>query len=170
MSLKKIYYIQWNYEKNREKIKERLKAAFEKRKKHHKDSKKKGHKIHHKGRAFGKLVRDDEKVKELRDAFAAAAKGQKSIFSGMPTIAGKNTGELAELAGKKTCVYLQNSGLGNIIKQGGLAGFVANELFSKKIDGGTDIQQCITHAKQGRRPAIVITDGSPVSFITFKAV
>ena len=57
---------------DREKIKERLKVAFEKRKKHHKDSKKKGHKIHHKGRAFGKLVRDDEKVKELRDAFAAA--------------------------------------------------------------------------------------------------
>ena len=51
---------------DREKIKERLKAAFEKRKKHHKDSKKKGHKLHHKGKAFGKLVRDDEKVKEHR--------------------------------------------------------------------------------------------------------
>ncbi len=57
---------------DREKIKERLKAAFEKRKKHHKDSKKKGHKLHHKGKAFGKLVRDDEKVKELRDSFAQA--------------------------------------------------------------------------------------------------
>ena len=56
----------------------RLKAAFEKRKKHHKDSKKKGHKLHHKGKAFGKLVRDDEKVKELRESFAAAAKEHHS--------------------------------------------------------------------------------------------
>ena len=63
---------------DREKIKERLKAAFEKRKKHHKDSKKKGHKLHHKGKAFGKLVRDDDKVKELRDSFAAAAKQHHS--------------------------------------------------------------------------------------------
>ena len=63
---------------DREKIKERLKAAFEKRKKHHKDSKKKGHKLHHKGKAFGKLVRDDEKVKELRESFAAAAKEHHS--------------------------------------------------------------------------------------------
>ena len=61
------------------KIKERLKAAFEKRKKDQGDAKKKGHKIKGKGGkggAFGKLVRDDEKVKELREAFQAAAKEQ----------------------------------------------------------------------------------------------
>ena len=63
---------------DREKIKERLKAAFEKRQKNHKDSKKKGHKLHHKGRAFGKLVRDDEKIKELREAFSTAAKEHHS--------------------------------------------------------------------------------------------
>ena len=34
-------------------------------------------KIKH-GKAFGKLVRDDEKVKELREAFAAAAKNHHS--------------------------------------------------------------------------------------------
>ena len=59
---------------DREKIKERLKAAFDKRKKNHKDAKRKGQKVLQKGRAFGKLVRDDEKVKELRDSFNAAAK------------------------------------------------------------------------------------------------
>ncbi len=63
---------------DREKIKERLKAAFEKRKKNHQDSKKKGHKLHHKGRAFGKLVRDDEKIKELREAFSDASKEHHS--------------------------------------------------------------------------------------------
>ncbi|MBC8243248.1 MAG: hypothetical protein H8E20_02540 [Verrucomicrobia bacterium] len=60
------------------KIKERLKAAFEKRKKHRGDAKKDGHKVKGKGGkhggAFGKLVRDDEKIKELRESFKAAAK------------------------------------------------------------------------------------------------
>ena len=51
---------------DREKMKERLKAAFDKRKKDHKDKTLKGHKVKH-GKAFGKLVRDDEKVKELID-------------------------------------------------------------------------------------------------------
>ena len=58
---------------DREKMKERLKAAFDKRKKDHKDKKRKGHKIKD-GKAFGKLVRDDEKVKELRDSFKEASK------------------------------------------------------------------------------------------------
>ncbi len=63
------------------KIKERLKAAFDKRKKNRGDAKKKGHKVggkkdHKGGGAFGKLVRDDEKIQELRDAFKAAAKEQ----------------------------------------------------------------------------------------------
>ena len=63
------------------KIKERLKAAFDKRKKKRGDAKKEGHKVGGKkdrkgGGAFGKLVRDDEKVKELREAFKAAAKEQ----------------------------------------------------------------------------------------------
>ena len=59
------------------KIKERLKAAFDKRKKKRGDAKKKGNKVRGKGgHAFGKLVRDDEKIKELRDAFKAAAKEQ----------------------------------------------------------------------------------------------
>ena len=56
------------------KVKERLKAAFEKRKKHRGESKKKGHKVRHKGNAFGKLVRDDAKIKELREAFKEASK------------------------------------------------------------------------------------------------
>ena len=58
-----------------EKMKERLKAAFDKRKKRRSDAKKRGHKVRdHKGRhAFGKLVRDDAKIKELREAFKAAS-------------------------------------------------------------------------------------------------
>ena len=62
------------------KIKERLKAAFEKRKKNRGDAKKRGHKVKgkggKKGGAFGKLVRDDDKIKELRESFKAAAKEQ----------------------------------------------------------------------------------------------
>ena len=63
------------------KIKERLKAAFDKRKKKRGDAKKEGNKVGGKkdrkgGGAFGKLVRDDEKIKELREAFQAAAKDQ----------------------------------------------------------------------------------------------
>ena len=59
------------------KIKERLKVAFEKRKKNRGDAKKEGNKVRNKGgRAFGKLVRDDDKIKELRDAFKAAANEQ----------------------------------------------------------------------------------------------
>ena len=59
------------------KINERLKAAFEKRKKNRGDAKKQGHKVKGKGGgAFGKLVRDDEKIKELRESFKAAAKEQ----------------------------------------------------------------------------------------------
>jgi hypothetical protein len=63
-----------------EKVKERLKAAFDKRKKRRGDAKKKGRKVHDhkkgdkKGGSFGKLVRDDAKIKELKEAFAAAAK------------------------------------------------------------------------------------------------
>lgn len=59
------------------KIKERLKAAFDKRKKDRGDAKKEGNKVRNKGGgAFGKLVRDDDKIKELRDAFKAATKEQ----------------------------------------------------------------------------------------------
>lgn len=62
------------------KIKERLKTAFEKRKKNRGDAKKHGHKVKGKGGkgggAFGKLVHDDEKIKELRESFKAAAKEQ----------------------------------------------------------------------------------------------
>ena len=57
-----------------EKIKERLKAAWDKRKKTRGEAKKKGHKVHRKGSAFGKLVRDDAKIKELKAAFGAASK------------------------------------------------------------------------------------------------
>jgi len=63
-----------------EKVKERLKSAFDKRKKRRGDAKKRGHKIHdrkkgdEKGGSFGRLVRDDAKIKELKEAFAAAAK------------------------------------------------------------------------------------------------
>ena len=61
---------------NPTKVKERLKAAFEKRSKRHRDAKKQGHKVNRnkKGGSFGKLVRDDAKVKELKEAFAAASK------------------------------------------------------------------------------------------------
>ena len=65
---------------NPTKVKERLKAAFEKRSQRHKDAKTRGHKVRnhkkgdHKGGSFGKLVRDDAKIKELKEAFAAAAK------------------------------------------------------------------------------------------------
>ncbi len=61
---------------NKENMKKRLKAAFEKRSKRHRDAKKRGHKVHDrkKGGSFGKLVRDDAKIKELKEAFAAAAK------------------------------------------------------------------------------------------------
>ena len=62
------------------KIKDRLKAAFDKRKKKRGDAKKDGHKVKgkggKKGGAFGKLVRDDEKIKELRESFKAGAKEQ----------------------------------------------------------------------------------------------
>ena len=67
----------WDHDK----VKGRIKAAFEKRNKHRKDAKKRGHKVrdrkkgdHKKGSGFGKLVRDDAKIKELKEAFAAAAK------------------------------------------------------------------------------------------------
>ena len=66
-----------------EKVKERLKAAFAKRKKHRGDAKKKGHKVidhKKKGGGFGKLVRDDAKIKELRESFKEAAKKQWSGF------------------------------------------------------------------------------------------
>jgi len=70
-----------------EKVKERLKAAFEKRRKKRGDAKKRGHKVrdrkkgdHKKGSGFGKLVRDDAKIKELKKAFAAATKKQKGAF------------------------------------------------------------------------------------------
>jgi hypothetical protein len=70
-----------------EKVKERLKAAFEKRRKHRGDARKRGHKVrdrkkgdHKKDSGFGKLVRDDAKIKELKEAFAAAAKKQKGAF------------------------------------------------------------------------------------------
>ena len=66
------------------KIKERLKAAFDKRKKKRGDAKKEGNEVRGKGgRAFGKLVRDDEKIKELRDAFKAAAKEQHEKVKGL---------------------------------------------------------------------------------------
>ena len=65
-----------------DKVKERLKAAFDKRRKNRGDAKKRGHKVHDrkKGNVFGKLVRDDAKIKELREAFKAAAKKQWSGF------------------------------------------------------------------------------------------
>ena len=70
------------------KIKERLKAAFDKRKKKRGDAKKKGLNVGGKkgpkgGGAFGKLVRDDEKVKELRESFKAAAKEQHENVKGL---------------------------------------------------------------------------------------
>lgn len=59
-----------------DKVKERLKAAFEKRRKNRGDAKKRGHKVrdHKKGSGFGKLVRDDAKIKELREDFKEASK------------------------------------------------------------------------------------------------
>jgi len=51
---------------NPTKVKERLKAAFHKVRNHKKGD--------HKSGSFGKLVRDDAKIKELKEAFAAAAK------------------------------------------------------------------------------------------------
>ena len=65
---------------DREKIKERLKAAFDKRKKRRGDAKKRGHKVNHKGNAFGKLIRDDAKIKELREAFKKAKEKMKGGF------------------------------------------------------------------------------------------
>jgi len=69
------------------KVKERLKAAFDKRRKKRGDAKKRGHKVrdrkkggHKKDSGFGKLVRDDAKIKELKEAFAAATKKQKGTF------------------------------------------------------------------------------------------
>ena len=73
----------WDHEK----VKGRLKAAFEKRNKHRGDAKKRGHKVrdrkkgdHKKASGFGKLVRDDAKIKELKEAFAAAAKKGRKGF------------------------------------------------------------------------------------------
>lgn len=70
-----------------EKMKERLKTAFDKRKKRRDDAKKRGHKVrehkkrgHKKDSGFGKLVKDDAKIKELKEAFAAVAKKHKSTF------------------------------------------------------------------------------------------
>jgi|TARA_R110000751_G_scaffold13113_3_gene44401 hypothetical protein len=66
----------WDHEK----VKGRLKAAFEKRNKHRGDAKKRGNKVRdrkkgdRKDSGFGKLVRDDAKIKELQEAFAAASK------------------------------------------------------------------------------------------------
>jgi len=67
---------------DREKIKERLKAAFDKRKKRRGDAKKRGHKVrgHKGGHAFGKLIRDDAKIKELREAFKKATEKMKGGF------------------------------------------------------------------------------------------
>jgi hypothetical protein len=70
---------------DREKVQERLKAAFEKRRKNRGDAEKRGHKIKDskkrgRGGAFGKLVRDDEKLKELRKAFDEVAKKQGPKF------------------------------------------------------------------------------------------
>ena len=69
-------YKKWDSDK----VKARLKAAFDQRKKRRGDAKKKGHKVHDrkkgdkKGGSFGKLIRDDAKIKELKEAFAAASK------------------------------------------------------------------------------------------------
>lgn len=67
---------------DKDKVKERLKAAFDKRKKRRGEAKKRGHKVHEhkKGGGFGKLVKDDAKIKELQDAFKEAAKKQWSGF------------------------------------------------------------------------------------------
>ena len=65
---------------DREKIKDRLKAAFEKLKNHRGEAKKKGQKIKNDKNVFGKLVRDDAKIKELRDAFKEASKKRWANF------------------------------------------------------------------------------------------
>jgi seryl-tRNA synthetase len=51
------------------------------------DAKKRGHKVrdrkkgdHKKDSGFGKLVRDDAKIKELKEAFAKAAKERRGAF------------------------------------------------------------------------------------------
>ena len=69
------------------KVKERLKAAFDKRRKKRGDAKKRGHKVHDhkkgnhkKGSGFGKLVTDDAKLKELKEAFTKATKEHKGAF------------------------------------------------------------------------------------------
>ena len=69
-------------EKKKPEIEKPKKAAFEKRRKHRGNAKKKGHKLGLKkdGSAFGKLVRDDAKIKELRDAFNEASKKRWSGF------------------------------------------------------------------------------------------
>ena len=70
------------------KVKGRLKAAFEKRNKHRGDAKKRGHKVRDgkkggkRGSAFGRLVRDDAKIKELKEAFAKASKKRWEGFLG----------------------------------------------------------------------------------------
>ena len=65
-----------------DKVKERLKAAFEKRRKDRGNAKKKGHKVGWKksDSGFGKLVRDDAKIKELREAFKEASKKRWAGF------------------------------------------------------------------------------------------
>jgi len=65
---------------DKEKVKERLKAAFDKRKKRRGDAKKKGSDIRSKGRAWGKLVRNDEKIKELKKDFEKASEKIKLGF------------------------------------------------------------------------------------------
>ena len=61
-------------------LKERFEAAKKKRDAKRGDAKKKGHK--HKGPRgeFGKLVRNDEKIKELKKEFAAATEKIKGKF------------------------------------------------------------------------------------------
>jgi len=65
---------------DREKPKKGLKAASDKRDKRRSEAKKKGHNVRQKGKAFGKIVRNDQKIKELRKAFAEASKKMKSGF------------------------------------------------------------------------------------------
>jgi hypothetical protein len=67
---------------DREKVKQRLKVAFDKRKRQRDDAKKKGHKIR-RGSAFGKLIRDDEKIKALRKEFQEATKKFRSKADGV---------------------------------------------------------------------------------------
>ena len=65
---------------DREKVKERLKRASDKRQKRREDAKKRGSNIQHKGRAWGKLVRSDEKIKELKKDFEKASEKIKLGF------------------------------------------------------------------------------------------